>query len=88
MDIIGYWNPKGKKEGALRVDKDKLNFWLKMGAKETIAVKKLLSPFAKYHDRKIGDGSEENFASEGFLSQRSEGRRYPERKLARDSSDL
>ena len=63
LGIIGYWNPRGKKEGALKVDKDKLSFWLKTGAKETAAVKKL-------------------------LSQRSEGGRYPERKLAGDSSDL
>lgn len=44
-----------------------------------------LSPFAKYHKRKFVDESEEYFASEGFSSRRSEGRKYPERKLERDS---
>ena len=40
-----------------------------------------LSPFAKYHGRQPVYESEEFFASEGFRSQRSEGRRYPERML-------
>jgi len=48
----------------------------------------ILSPFAKNHNREIEGGSEEHFASEGFHSRQSEGRRYPERKLEGDLSPI
>ncbi len=37
----------------------------------------LLSPFAKYRERKLADQSEEIFASEGFLSRRSDREKIP-----------
>ncbi|OGM20224.1 hypothetical protein A2714_02410 [Candidatus Woesebacteria bacterium RIFCSPHIGHO2_01_FULL_38_9] len=63
-----------------------------MGEKVLGKVLPLFSPFAKYHNRKIVDESEEYFASverrqrfcrrrEGFLSLRNEGRRYSKREL-------
>ena len=49
--------------------------------KFTISGSASLSPFAKYLGRKPVDESEEFFASEGFRSRRSVGRRYPDRKV-------
>ena len=40
LDIVGYWFPSKK---TLRVDKDILNKWVKVGAKVTPAVEKILA---------------------------------------------
>lgn len=40
IDKIGFWHPK---TGKFQLDKEKFNFWLKVGAKTTTAVDKLIS---------------------------------------------
>lgn len=46
LAIIGWWYPrktKADEKAFLKIDKEKLDFWLKRGAKKTLAVKNLLS---------------------------------------------
>jgi len=46
LAIIGWWYPRKTgtdPKASLKIDKEKLDFWLKRGAKKTLAVAKLLS---------------------------------------------
>lgn len=39
LEVLGYWNPATKE---LKIEKDKLNAWVKKGAQITVGVSKLL----------------------------------------------
>lgn len=40
IDKVGFWDPK---TGKFKLDKEKFSLWIKLGAKTTTAVEKLIS---------------------------------------------